>query len=334
MLHLGTYLHGTPAAQELCVSPEDWAMHCEVIGGSGTGKTNFLYHLMTQRQPFCFIDAEGVSARAIADSVNCIYWRPRDYAYPVALNILEQTHPDERDTLTSEIMSLVWDVWDLGEVNAVLNLYLGAAVRLLLDSRDATLIDLYPALTDADFRALLLKRCKDRHTRDFWRTFDAQDPRFQNQQISSTVNKAATFARSLPLRLALGQPTSTLNVRQLMDKGTSLVVDLSGIGRQNARILGALIIFHFVNSASKRPEGSPLYSLIVDEFADFIAGTVPEALSKSRKRNLSLTLSHQYLGQLNEDVRAAIFANVGTFVCFRVGRGGCSGYGRCPRIPG
>ena len=318
MFRLGSYQKGTPAEGELWVSEEDWNNHCHVIGASGAGKTNFLYYLTSQAQPFCFIDAEGISARTVADSQPCIYWRARDYDFPVALNLLQDCDPDDRDERVAEIVSLFWDVWDLGEHNPLLNDYLSASIRLLLDTSGSTLIELYRVLTDEEFRGFLLLKCKDAHTRHFWRHFDAKDERLQDQQISSTLNKANALARSLPLRLALGQSTSTLNIRDIIDTGKRVVVDLSGIGAMNRRLLGAVIIFAFVNSASKRPTNKPQYSLIVDEFEDYIAATAKEALSKSRKRGLSLTLAHQFLHQLAEDVRAAIFANVGTFICFRV----------------
>lgn len=308
------------AAREISVSGEDLLRHLYIIGGTGSGKTNLLKHLMRQSQAFCLIDKEGDLAREIADAMPCIYFRAADFAFPVGLNPLINVPTDDRSRVTADIVELFSDIWGLGDETPRLIYYLRASLRLLLDNTGTTLLDIRRVLSDDIYRARLLRKSTDRAANQTWKEFDAKDPKQQAIEISSLQNKAAALASSLPLQLILGQHTSTVDFQRAMRDGQTIVCDLSGIGDEPARLLGAVVIFLVANTAYNRTgsDREP-YTLIVDEFEDFATRTMPGLLSKARKRGLSLSLAHQYISQLPDDIAEAILANCGTLVSFRVG---------------
>jgi hypothetical protein len=318
------------SGEAITVADKDWLQHVYAIGGTGAGKTTWLETLMaddlTARRGFCYIDKHGDSAKRIADSspLPIIYWRPTDLSFVIGLNPLQNVPPDERWKVTANIVSVFADIWDLGEHTPRLIYYLRAAVRLLLDSHGTTLLDIRRVLSDHAFRRRLLKKSRDDETKQTWAEFEAKDARQQAQEIGSLQNKVAALADALPLRLIIGQPTSTINIRRIMDSGTVLVCDLSGMGDEPARLLGALLVSSFAQAAEARSDTveaqRKAYTIYIDEFQNFASLAFAKILSEARKWSLSIVLSHQFVGQISEKgLHEAVLGNCGTLISFRIG---------------
>jgi TraM recognition site of TraD and TraG len=290
--------------------------HTYVIGATGTGKTNFL--LSQMQGAFCFIDKHGVAARQIADAIPCVYWRPADLSYPIGLNPLQNVPPDERWKVVADIVSIFSDVWKLGPETPRLLYYLRASIRVLIDSGSTTLLDIRRLLSDDNFRARHVRRCTDSETSQTWLEYNKKKEQQQAQEIASLQNKVAALADPLPLRFTLGQKTSTISIPKILAAGTPLVVDLSGLGDEPAHLLGALLISQFKQAAEAAKEPHD-YTLIIDEFQNFGTGTIATILSEARKWKLHLCIAHQFISQLDEEIRDAVLGNCSTIVSFRIG---------------
>jgi DNA helicase HerA-like ATPase len=320
----------TSNEEPVTVSDLDWRHHSYAIGGTGTGKTTWLESLMaqdlSQGRGFCYIDKHGDSAKRIADSSPepVVYWRPADLAFPIGLNPLQNVAPDERWRVTADIVSVFSDIWKLGPETPRLLYYLRAAVRLLLDSPGTTLLDIRRVLSDDRYRSQLLRKCSDSETRQTWEEFSHKDARQQAQEIGSLQNKVAALADALPLRLIIGQQTSTINIRRIIDSGTIIICDLSGIGEEPARLLGALLVSQFAQAAEARADTDESerkdYTLYIDEFQNFASLAFAKILSEARKWHLSIVLAHQFIAQISENgLHEAVLGNCGTVVSFRIG---------------
>ena len=279
-----------------------------------------------ERRGFCYLDKHGDSAKRIADGSPqpIIYWRPATLSHVIGLNPLQNVAPDDRWKVTANIVSVFSDIWSLGEQTPRLTYYLRAAVRLLLETHGTTLLDIRRVLSDPAFRRRLLKACRDSETRQTWHEFEAKDARQQAQEIGSLQNKVAALADALPLRLILGQKTSTISIRKIIDRGTIMACDLSGLGDEPARLLGALLISSFAQAAESRSEIAEAerrdYTLYVDEFQNFASLAFAKILSEARKWHISIVLCHQFVGQISEKgLHEAVLGNCGTLVSFRVG---------------
>ena len=316
--------------EPVTVDDRDWRQHAYAIGGSGSGKTTWLESLMADDiaagRGFCYIDKHGDSAKRIADGSPqpIIYWRPASLSHVIGLNPLHNVAPDERWKVTADIVSVFSDIWGLGEQTPRLIYFLRAAVRLLLDTHGTTLLDIRRVLSDVGFRRALLSRCRDEETRQTWREFDVKDARQQTQEIGSLQNKVAALADALPLRLILSQRTSTIHIRRIIDQGTNLLCDFSGLGDEPARLLGALLVSSLSQAAESRSDIAEAarrdYTLYIDEFQNFASLAFAKVLSESRKHHLSIVLCHQYVGQITErGLHEAVLGNCGTLVAFRIG---------------
>lgn len=290
--------------------------HIDIIGATRSGKTNYI--LSQLEGAFCFIDKHGDAARQIADSMPCIYWRPADLSHCIGLNPLQNVPPDQRYLVTAQIAAIFSDIWKLGWETPRLLYYLRASIRLALDTPGTTLLDIRPILTDDTYRARLVRKCTDKETVQTWVEFNAKKENQQAIEIGSLQNKVAALADPLPLRYVLGQPTSTIDFAKILNDGSPLVVDLSDIGDEPAAILGAVIINAFRQAADTTRNKNP-YRLVIDECQNFGTHVLDTILSESGKRELWLTLAHQFVSQLDERLWHSILANCSTLVSFRVG---------------
>ena len=156
----------------------------------------------------------------------------------------------------------------------------------------------------------------DREARQTWTEFSQKKEQQQAQEIGSLQNKVAALADPLPLRYILGQPTSTINIPGVLSHGMPLVLDLSDMGDEPAALLGAIVINQFKQAAEivQKP-----YDLYIDEFQNFGTSIISTILSESGKFGLQLTLAHQFISQLDPEIRDAVLGNCSTIVSFRVG---------------
>jgi hypothetical protein len=292
-------------------------MHRYIIGRSGSGKSTHLEHLaLADDGAWIFLDPHGQSARKLADTTDCIFWEPADAQWVSGFNPLQNIPPAKRHLIAAETISSFKSIWS-DSWGPRLEWILLNSVLLLLDN-NASLLDIPTLLTDRAYRARCLRRAT---VRRFWdEEFGAWEPRFRNEAIASVLNKVGPLAAN-PLLNAILR-ANTLDLMRVIGHGGTkygrLAVDLSQteLGDNPSSLLGSLLVSATWHAAQKVQKPLTLY---VDEFARFATDSFGTILSESRKFGLSLVCANQYLGQVPEPVRKAVFGNVRHFTVFNVG---------------
>jgi len=306
-----------------------------IIGKTGTGKSTLIENMaisdIKNGYGVALIDPHGDITEDILDFVpkrrikDVVYFNPGDSDYPIAFNPLEKVPKDFHHLVASGIISTFKKIWP-EFWGPRLEHILRHALLSLLEYPNSTLLDLPRLLTDKDFRKNVLAHVTHPQVREFWLSeFDKYSTWLRSEAISPILNKIGQFLISIPLRNIVGQRENTFNLRQAMDEGKILIVNLAKgkIGEDNCSLLGALVVTKIQLAALSRadlPEENrkPFY-LYVDEIHSFITLSFADILSEARKYGLNLVLTHQYIEQLDERIRAAIFGNVGTIISFRIG---------------
>lgn len=313
----------------------DRRRHLYVVGQTGTGKTGLLTNLMrgdlAGDAGFCFLDPHGDASKLIAAATppermnDVIYLDPSDPTHTFAYNPLSHVPPDRRATATANIVSAFKNIW-AQSWGPRLEYILTNSLRLLLDAKDQSLLGLPQLLVDDAYREWLIRRCGDPVIRGYWRDeYAAYDDRHRTEAISPIQNKIGILLSNPFIRSIVSQPASTIEVRQIMDSGRVLIVNLSKgkLGEEPAHLLGALLITAFEQAAESRqdmPEEERRdFTLYVDEFQHFATDSFASILSEARKWRLSLVAANQHVRQLPEPLRNAVFGNAGTIIAFRVG---------------
>ena len=313
----------------------DRSRHVYIIGQTGAGKSGMLELFALSDifydQGYCIIDPHGdfainnlrfVPEKRIKD---VIYFNPADVEFPVAFNPLEITDPSRKPNVCSEVIGVLkrmfGDSW-----GPRLEHILRYTLLALLDRPETTLLDISRMLTDKEFRKETLDYCKDVTVLQFWKhEFGQWNEKQVNESIAPVLNKVGAFTANPIIRNIIGQPKSSFDVRRIMDEGKILVVNLSKglIGEDNAGILGAFLVTKVQLAAMSRSDipdvadRRPFY-LYVDEFQNFATDSFAVILSEARKYGLNLTVANQYISQMTDSVRDAVFGNVGTTISFRV----------------
>ncbi len=313
----------------------DRSRHVYIIGQTGAGKSGMLELFALSDifydQGYCIIDPHGDFAinnlRFIPEKriKDVIYFNPADTEYPVAFNPLEISDPSRKPNVCSEVIGVLkrmfGDSW-----GPRLEHILRYTLLALLDRPETTLLDISRMLTDKDFRKETLDYCKDVTVLQFWKhEFGQWNEKQVNESIAPVLNKVGAFTANPIIRNIIGQPKSSFDVRRIMDEGKILVVNLSKglIGEDNAGILGAFLVTKVQLAAMSRSDipdvadRRPFY-LYVDEFQNFATDSFAVILSEARKYGLNLTVANQYISQMTDSVRDAVFGNVGTTISFRV----------------
>ncbi len=313
----------------------DRSRHVYIIGQTGAGKSGLLELLALSdvfyNQGYCIIDPHGDFAidnlRFIPESrvKDVVYFNPADTAFPVAFNPLEITDPSRKPNICSEVIGVLKRMF--GESwGPRLEHILRYTLLALLDRPSTTLLDISRLLTDKDFRKETLEYCKDVTVLQFWKhEFGQWNEKQVNESIAPVLNKVGAFTANPIIRNIIGQPKSSFDIRKIMDEGKILVVNLSKglIGEDNAGILGAFLVTKVQLAAMSRSDiplvedRRPFY-LYVDEFQNFATDSFAVILSEARKYGLNLTVANQYVAQMTDQVRDAVFGNVGTTISFRV----------------
>ncbi len=313
----------------------DRSRHVYIIGQTGAGKSGMLELLALSdvfyNQGYCIIDPHGDFAidnlKFVPESrINdVVYFNPADTAFPVAFNPLEVSDPAKKPNICSEVIGVLkrmfGDSW-----GPRLEHILRYTLLALLDRPETTLLDISRLLTDKDFRKETLEYCKDVTVLQFWKhEFGQWNDKQVNESIAPVLNKVGAFTANPIIRNIIGQPKSSFDIRKIMDEGKILVVNLSKglIGEDNAAILGAFLVTKVQLAAMSRSDipdvkdRRPFY-LYVDEFQNFATDSFAVILSEARKYGLNLTVANQYVAQMTDSVRDAVFGNVGTTISFRV----------------
>ena len=313
----------------------DRSRHVYIIGQTGAGKSGLLELFalsdIFHNQGYAIIDPHGDFAinnmRFIPGSrlQDVVYFNPADTAYPLGFNPLEVTNPSQKTNISSEVIGVLkrmfGDSW-----GPRLEYILRYTILALLDRPSTTMLDITRMLTDKKFRKETLSYCQDTVVLQFWNIeFASWTDKFQAEAIAPVLNKVGAFTANPVIRNIIGQPKSTFNIRQIMDEGKILVVNLSKglIGEDNASILGSFLVTKIQLAAMSRSDITDIrdrrpFYLYVDEFQNFATDSFATILSEARKYGLNLTVANQYISQMSETVRDAVFGNVGTMISFRV----------------
>lgn len=309
--------------------------HLYCIGKTGTGKSTLLFNLLVQDiyagRGICLIDPHGDLAEELMDCIpswrtdDVVYFNPADLEYPIGFNLLQNVHPDDRHRVASGLLRCFKAIWH-ESWGSRLEYILYAALAALLDCENASILGLPRLLADPRYRRWVIGQIKDPVVRSFWvDEYERYDERFRREAIAPIQNKVGKLLMSPPLRNILGQVKRKIDPRFMMDHGRLFIANLSkgSLGHDKASLLGSFLVTSFELAAMSRvdmPESKrPDFHLYIDEFHNFTTESFASILSEARKYHLSLTLSHQYLSQVQENIHDAIFGNAGTIVSFRVG---------------
>lgn len=324
------------------LSVADRRQHVYVIGQTGAGKSTLLRNLILQDieagRGVAVIDPHGDLASDVLDNIPP--WRTDHVVYfdpaspdPLALNLFRAT-ADNWHLVASGIVSAFKKIW-ANSWGARLEYILFATLAALLQCENASLLGVARMLHDDRYRAWVVKQVKDPMVRAFWvHEFANYDRRFRQEVVSPIQNKVGQLFFSPFLRNVLGQVATKINFRFMMDQQRIFVANLSKgrMGEAHSSLLGSLLVTGFEIAALSRADRPPSeregFFLYADEFHHYATDSFAGILSEARKYGLSLTLAHQYLGQLTEQVNTAIFGNVGTYLAFRVSEADADVLGR------
>ena len=313
----------------------DARFHTYVIGKTGSGKTtllrNIILQLILQGHGVALIDPHGDLAEELLDHIppsraeQTVYFHPGDADFPIGLNLLTQSSPEDRNLVASGIVGAFKNLWP-DSWGPRMEYILHNAVAALAHCPNTSLLGVNRLLTDATYRHWVIQQVTDPFLRDFWQNeYESWDTRFQREAIAPIQNKVGQLLLSPILRNIVGQVRSKVSIPFVMDRGRIFIANLAKgqIGHDKANLLGSLLVTQFQLAAmarSRQPESERRdFYLFVDEFQNFATESFTSILAEARKYRLNLTLSHQYITQLTPTVRDAVFGNVGTLIAFRVG---------------
>ena len=320
------------------IKAKDRTRHVYVIGKTGMGKSTMLENMAVQDikngEGLAFIDPHGQTAETLLDFIpeerihDVLYFAPFDMDYPVSFNIMEDVGADKRHLVVSGLMSVFEKIW-VDAWSARMAYILQNTLMALLEYPGSTLLGVNNMLSDETYRNKVVANVKDPGVKSFWvNEFANYNERYMQEAGDAIKNKIGQFTANPVIRNIIGQPKSSFDIREIMDKKKILIMNLSKglIGESNANLLGSMLTTKIYLAAMSRADlpqeemqTMPNFYFYVDEFQSFANATFANILSEARKYKLNLTIAHQYIEQMEEDVRNAVFGNVGTTVAFRVG---------------
>lgn len=339
-LHLG-YNVFRSVKKPVRIAQLDRARHMYVVGQTGTGKSTFLENLafqdMLNGDGFAFIDPHGDTAEKLLASVpkerteDVIYFCPADMDYPLGLNLFEYDNPDQQDFLIQEAINMLYKLYDpqhQGIIGPRYEHWFRMASRTIMaDPAGATFIDIPKVFTDNQYAKEKLSFVTDKVVLDFWNKEMAQTSDYHKSEVLGWfVSKFGAFMANEMMRNIIGQVKSSFDLRDIMDNKKILIVNLSKgrTGELNSKLLGMIFVMKFQAAAMSRatiPEDQRVdFCLYVDEFQNFSTDSFATIMSEARKYHLNLIVANQFTTQLTEEIRDAVFGNVGTIVSFRVGQ--------------
>jgi len=320
------------------IKAKDRQRHMYVIGKTGMGKSTLLENMAVQDiqngEGMAFIDPHGSAAETLLNYIpehrmnDVLYFSPADASFPVSFNIMEDVGPDKRHLVVSGLMSVFKKIW-IDAWSARMEYILSNTLLALLEYPGSTLLGVNRMLSDKDYRKVVVDNVKDPGVKAFWvDEFAKYNERYMQEAGDAIKNKIGQFTANPIIRNIIGQPKSSFDIRKMMDEKKILIMNLSKglIGESNANLLGSMLTTRIYLAAMSRADLSPEkmrempnFYFFVDEFQSFANATFANILSEARKYHLNLTIAHQYITQMEEEVRDAVFGNVGTIIAFRVG---------------
>jgi hypothetical protein len=322
------------------LSKPDRARHMYVVGQTGTGKSTYLENLALQDMlagnGFAFVDPHGDTAEKLLSMVpkerteDIIYFSPADTEYPMGLNLFEYQSERDKDFLIQEVLNMLYKLYDPQHQGIMgpryEHLFRNAALTVMADPKGGTFVDIPKLFRDPAYVKEKLAFVKDPNVLEFWQKEMPQSQRSNEfgEVVSWFVSKFGAFLSNEMMRNIIGQTKSAFNLRQVMDEGKILIVNLSKgrLGQLNSQLLGMIFVMKFQAAAMSRanvPEADRRdFALYVDEFQNFSTDSFATILSEARKYHLSLIVANQFTTQLTDEIRDAVFGNTGTIVSFRV----------------
>ena len=326
--------------KQIRLGVEDRRRHTYIIGQTGMGKSKFLENLAYQDimegRGFCFIDPHGDSVEELLGMIpqsrmdDVIYFDPSDTENPLGFNIFEIESPEDMDFVISETNSMLESLFDPGNTGVVgprmQNIVRNAALLLMSDPDGGTFMDIPKVLVDPEFAKQKIKYLRNQRAIDFWTKEWPASQRSNDagEVVSWVVSKWAPFESGL-INNIIGQKKSAFNIREVMDNNKILLVNLSKgkLGEAAAKLLGMVFVMKFQAAAMSRadiPEDERKdFCLFVDEFQNFATDSFESILSEARKYRLNLILANQFITQLKDSIKGAIFGNVPNKIVGRIG---------------
>ena len=318
---------------------EDRVRHLYVIGQTGTGKTTILKNLIIQDikngDGCCMIDPHGSDIDEILANIpperfdDVVYFDPSYAPRPMGLNLLEYdvNYPELKTLVINELLSIFNKLFDMkAQGGAGFEAMFRNTTQLVMEHPESgnTLLEISRTLSDKDFRDYKLSKNKNPIIHQYWKNAEATTG---EQGLSNWVpyinSKIDPFLSNDIMRPIVGQEKSAFNIREMMDKKKIFLVNLSKgkLGELNANLLGLILVGKFAQAALSRVNSTerPDFYLYLDEFQNIVTPAISSILSEARKYRLSLNIAHQYLGQIPDDIKNAVFGNVGSMCVYRVG---------------
>jgi len=320
------------------IKRRDRERHMYIIGKTGMGKSTLLENLAIQDvrngEGMAFIDPHGSTAERILEYVpehrikDVVYFAPFDMDYPLAFNVMEDVGYDKRHLVVSGLLSAFRKIW-VDAWSARMEYILSNTLLALLEYEGATLLDVNRMLVNKAFRKKVVDNVTDPIVKSFWvDEFANYTDRYTQDATPAIQNKVGQFTSNPLIRNIVGQPKSSFDIRKIMDERKILIMNLSKgrVGEVNATLLGSMLVTKIYLAAMSRADVPaetlkilPSFYFYVDEFQNFANESFSDILSEARKYKLRLIIAHQYVEQMEEGVRNAVFGNVGTTIAFRVG---------------
>jgi hypothetical protein len=320
------------------IKAKDRTRHVYVIGKTGMGKSTMLENMavqdITNGEGMCFIDPHGKTADLLLEYVpkerirDVIHIAPFDTEFPISFNVLESVDSEKRHLVVSGLMSTFKKIWE-DAWSARMEYILTNTLLALLEAPGSTLLGVNRMLSDKEYRKEIISHVQDPSVKAFWvKEFANYTERMAAEAVPAIQNKVGQFTANPLIRNMIGQSKSSFDFREAMDRRKIIIINLSKgrIGDENMKLLGGLLVTKIYLAAMSRadvPDRTakllPNFYLFVDEFQNFANASFADILSEARKYKLNLTIAHQYIEQMDDIVRPAVFGNVGTMITFRVG---------------
>src|SRR5438094_222102 len=317
------------------IKRSDRRAHMYVIGKTGTGKSTLIETLIRQDiengEGLALLDPHGDLVEKVLSAVpenrkaDLIYFNVPDRANPLAFNPLELVAPEKRSLAAAGLLDAFNKIW-AGSWGPRLEHILRNAFRALIEQPEATLADVLRMLDDHAFRREVSSRVYNTQVRDFWlREYENYPLRLRAEAIAPIQNKVGAFLTDPLFNRILTQKRSDFDLRRVMDEGKILLVNLAKgkIGTDASALLGALLVTKIgmvgLSRADVSEENRRDFYLYMDEFQNLATLSLANMLSELRKYRVNMILSHQYLSQLDPQVKDAILGNTGTIISFRLG---------------
>lgn len=325
--------------RQIFMSQDDRRRHMYIIGKTGTGKSEFLKEMIIQDieagRGVCAIDPHGEFVEDLLQLMpperaeDVVYFNPSDLERPMGMNMMEVDTEEQKHFVVNSIISLMYKLYDphkTGIIGPRFEHAIRNAMLTIMEKKGATFIELVRILTDPKYVDEMLPYVKDPIVRRYWTDQIAQTADFHKSEVLDyIVSKFGKFITNKTMRNIIGQSESSFNVRKIMDEQKILLANLSKgiLGEEDAKFLGLILVPKVLTAAMSRQnlamDQRKDFYLYVDEFQNYATEDFAVILSEARKYRLNLIVANQFISQIDEDVKNAVFGNVGTIVSFRVG---------------